>query len=218
MRNLILFSILLLLGVTSCQVDEAYHFNNDFSGTTEMSVDMTRYLGVIPDSTGKRQAFVDTLDLKIQSGLDNLNTIDGISNARFTWNEDSTVFSVAYDFVGLDELNAAREAAKKMGKEQKDNKGEVSASKEKEKKSSYGEFIRKGRKKLIYRHHNPTSKKKSKVDGFEKMFKVNLIFTFERDIKSVSHPKAQMFPNENKVIIDQAVLTDTVTDVLFELK
>ena len=219
MRKTILIVFIVLFGVYSCQIDESYHFTKDFSGTTKLSIDMERYLSIMPDSAGKRRNFIDSLDIKVNEGMDKIQTIEGISNAHSSWNEDSTVFYVAYDFAGVDELNNARKFSKKMSDEGKGEQSDV--SKEDDKKDSYGQFLQDGRKKLIYRHFNPKAKEEQNEKmkkGFEDMFKITLTFTFERKIKSVSHPKVQFFMNENKVVIDQTVFTEPQTDIIFELK
>ncbi len=214
MKQTGLLAAFLIMLTYSCQIEESYHFKKDFSGTSKISVDMVRYLGILPDSTGKRKAFIDSLDLKLTEGLHNFEKLDGISNTRTTWNKDSTVFSFAFDFTGITELNNARRLSNEMSKEQS---GEEANTAEKKDERTYGQFIRKKKKVLVYKHFKPEAESASK-NNFDDLFKVKLIFSFERSIKSVSHPQAKIFNEENKVVIDEATFKQSITDVIFELK
>lgn len=93
----------IIIGLSSCTIKQHYSFNDDFSGTHELTVDMSLMANMMGDT--------DTLDDALagatnqDSVVDEMNGISGISNAFI--NMENLAIGIGFDFNNVESLNSA---------------------------------------------------------------------------------------------------------------
>ncbi len=100
-----LFS-LVSFAFTSCVITRDLHFNEDFSGSQRMEIDLTRFLALAEsmDSTGKG-ADLDTLETIFYGAKEEYENL-GAKNVKADWvNEEKKAFYLSFDFDNIDHLN-----------------------------------------------------------------------------------------------------------------
>ena len=100
-RYFIIITSLLFL-ISSCTIEEEFHFNEDFSGNYSFQFDYSALLAL--DTSG-------TAGVELSKGYDEmeeeLKKIDGISNILIKSDEVVGKVSVSYDFSSIDAINKA---------------------------------------------------------------------------------------------------------------
>ena len=112
---LILISLLFLF--TSCfEVREEIDLKNDGSGTYQMILDMSKSKNMLDIAVKMAEAdekmqtignpFTD-VDSAFVKGAQSLNSMEGISNAKGTYDKQNYIFITKFDFKNIDALNDA---------------------------------------------------------------------------------------------------------------
>lgn len=100
-RYFIIITSLLFL-ISSCTIEEEFHFNEDFSGNYSFQFDYSALLAL--DTSG-------TAGVELSKGYDEmeeeLKKIDGITNILIKSDEVVGKVSVSYDFSSIDAINKA---------------------------------------------------------------------------------------------------------------
>lgn len=114
--NYLIFASLLFLLSSCFEVREEIDLKNDGSGTYQMVLDMSKSKNMLDvamkmaESDEKMQAtgnpFAD-VDSAFVKGAQSLNGMDGISNAKGTYDKQNYVFTTKFDFKNVDALNDA---------------------------------------------------------------------------------------------------------------
>ncbi|MCC6702938.1 MAG: hypothetical protein IT221_15510 [Fluviicola sp.] len=110
------FGAILLLVLQSCATKQEYSFSDDFSGTSTFEANLAGYKDMLQsDTVNSFQSIVHTLDSSFQVFKSNVSKINGISNVRQLWEEDSTLISFKFDYTTIEALNKAIIAGNNYG-------------------------------------------------------------------------------------------------------
>ena len=183
-----LFALLLLVGyVSSCTLNQHFHFNEDYSGSYTMSFDMSSIMemAMAEDSTASEE------DMWAEMPFDSLKTVyegmEGISNVQVKG--EGGVLTMSYDYANIESLNKVLENSDMGGDEEDEMFGMLLGN------STY--FEAKGNK-LSY--NVPDMADMGIADSlsmYMEMVSYTTEFTFEKDVKKVS--------NENAVVSDKKI-------------
>jgi phosphoribosyl-AMP cyclohydrolase len=200
--------------VHSCTIIQEYHFNKDFSGNTQLSVDMGSFMQMMAgmDSTGaSTQNMKDSLDFIFTENVKKLEEL-GIKNVKYGWKEDSNVLFMSYDFSDIESLNSALNSSNSQN----------SALSKTLNNEPHTYFSRKG-KTLMYK--GPKSEKDVSNKDMESMadyYQYSLIFNFDRKVKKVDNPNVTISPDNKKVELSgsmfKIIRPDYNSDITFKLK
>ena len=181
MKKLLLISLLFVFLMTSCTITQEFHFNKDFSGTAKLSVDMGMFIGMMKsmDTSSTKNSVADSLKYTFGESKVKLDSI-GASNVKYEWNDSTNVMFLSFDFKDIEMLNISLNATKETNRELTKNKST----------EPHVFFIRKGKKTLIYNGSKKESsgKPSKEMSSMKDYYKYNLIFTFDRKVKSVQNP------------------------------
>lgn len=183
-KNLYLFLIVILF-LVSCSITQEYHFNNDFSGTANTSIDISVMKNLLSsmDSTGEGDNSFDTLDQSLVEVAEKLKRV-GAENIKYGWKNDKTVLYLTYDFKNVDVLNKTLSETGSgmdlLGKGASEN--------------GTPKFSKKGKRTLIY--DAPPVKKdtlwdNSEMESMREYFQYSLQFSFNKKIKRVNNKNAE---------------------------
>lgn len=98
--------ILLILGTSSCSVEQEFHIKQNRSGTVTTKVDFTTMAELIADPESSESSSV--LDsINFDDIRESLKENEGISNIKVDINSTKTIVTVSYDFRDIGSLNAS---------------------------------------------------------------------------------------------------------------
>ncbi|MBN1251382.1 MAG: hypothetical protein JXR51_00440 [Bacteroidales bacterium] len=173
----LLLSVLLL---SSCTITQEFHFNKDFSGTAKLSVDMGMFIGMMKsmDTSSAQGSVADSLKYAFGESKIKLDSIGAI-NVKYNWDDSTNVMYLSYEFSDINMLNSSLNATNETNKELT-----------KEVSTEPHVFFKKNGKTLIYDGPKTKSADKSskEMTSMKDYYKYNLIFTFDRKIKSAENP------------------------------
>jgi hypothetical protein len=184
---------------TACTITQEYHFKKDFSGNAKTSIDLAMFKSFMNnlDSTGSGNNSLDTLDQSMAEAARQLEAM-GVENVQFGWNEDKTILYLSYDFKDIETLNKA------MSSEQTGTKLFNSSIAS----DSKARFEAKG-KKFFYDSpeilENDTLFNSEGMSSMKDYYKYNMIFTFEREIKSFDNKKATLSDDKKSVVFSGSI-------------
>lgn len=95
---IVLASVLVL--IQACTVEQNYYFKKDFSGTYELRIDMSSFIGVAGESFETDTLFSPESLREIEMATE---LVEGISNSKAQFEDN--VFTTVYDFANLTALS-----------------------------------------------------------------------------------------------------------------
>lgn len=186
---LLSLSFIILLS-TSCSFQQKFHFNNDWSGSSELKIDMSQMIALSGGVGGAEEDSLDLFsDFKSENSLEDLGKIPGITNVRMDENSKKGIFILTYNFENIDALNKSMASSDVLS----------GASSEKD-----HNYFSVKKNKLIYQMK--TMDEEEEVDGMKEvkemkeMFKYDLIFSFEKSIKKIKSKNIETTLSNDKKI------------------
>jgi hypothetical protein len=98
-----------LFTLASCTIQEEVHFNKDFSGKMNYSLDMGSMMGMMAGMTNALDSSKEDMKFKpemMASMFDGIKDLEGVSNFNSAVGEDGKI-TFSFDFKNLDALNRA---------------------------------------------------------------------------------------------------------------
>ncbi len=176
--------------IVSCSVTQEYHFNNNFSGTANTSIDISIWKDFMKnDSTGEEDKSLDSLDQSLPEIAERLKKV-GAKNINFGWKNDKTVLFITYDF---DDVNILNKTLSETGTETDLFKGLTDRNNNSKKETP--KFSIRGKRKLIYSKPNTDNDSllnNSEMESMKEYFQYSLLFSFDRKIKKVANKNAKI--------------------------
>jgi hypothetical protein len=213
MKVLKTISLFILIFCSSCTIEQVYHFNKDFSGSTRLSIDMKSFMQMMAgmDSTGKPSLNMkDSLNFLFSENAKALEEI-GIKNIKLGWQDSSDVFFMSYDFDNIETLNKAMNSVNSQNATFSNTIGT----------EAHTYFSTKG-KKLIYKGQKSEKGSSKEMESMSEYYHYALIFTFDRKIKKVDNPNVMLFPDCKRAELKGSMLeilkADFNSDITFKLK
>ncbi|MFN8257474.1 MAG: hypothetical protein U0W24_17395 [Bacteroidales bacterium] len=212
LKTLLLFFVLFF---TSCTITQEFHFNKDFSGSTKLSIDMGSLIEMMAsmDSSGlQSNAIKDSLDMVFDKNLGKLDSI-GVKNVKYGWEEGNKILYLSYDFKDIEMLSKSLTASESAN----GAFGNADSTK------SHVFFTLKG-KTLSYKGLKSTNEASNNPDmeSMKDYYKYNLIFTFERKVKSIDNPNVVLSPDGKRVELKgsmfEIIRPEYNSDIKFKLK
>jgi len=188
----------------SCTITQEYVFNKDFSGTYISTIDMSLMMNTMKsfDTIGKSNKWTDSIQYSMNEAIVEIEKT-GVSNLKYGWNKDTTAICISYSFKNLDELNNAMNSTKSGSAFFQNSKSKSPAYFEKKKNT------------LIYHSakiENDSIFNSQQMKSMDQFYKFELIFSFEKEIKSISNIKADISLDKKRVIL-KGSLFDLVSPV-----
>lgn len=203
MKRFIALIALTLSLLAGCTISQSYHFNKDFSGSAETSIEMGELISFIKSmDTTQNGNSMDTLDKSFKEVADKL-TESGAKNVKYGWKEDQTTLFVKYDFSNIDDLNNLIKNSNTPSL----NSLTLSGNPE-----DVIKFTKKGSRKLIYdapEVDNDSLKDNEQVAAMKDYIKYEISFTFENEIKKYDN-KAAVLSGDKKT----AKLSGNIMDIM----
>lgn len=196
MKKLIFF-VALLFVIVSCTVTQEYHFNNDFSGTAKSSIDMSTLIAFAnaADSTGEEETSFDSLEYHLQDMHADLEKIPGISNVKHSWDENTGIMFISYDFDDIETLNVS------MGRNFSELTFETKQTAE-----DFQYFSQKGRKLYfsLPEIQNDTLFEDSDMESMQELFKYQIKFSFDKEVKKIQSNIFELHEDRHSAAFDTA--------------
>jgi len=193
MRLLAILSFAILFA-SSCTLRQSYTFNQDLSGTYELSIDMSAMAALAGGEDGEEDVVGETMkSLNIDSIQEAMNIQPGISNA--VMKEEGMILSFSYNFSNVEVLNTS---LKDM------DLGSALSGKEK-KNSETPSFEVKGKK---LKYNSPELDSDSEKDGLEGMegmggmMKYEVSFKFAQEVKKIKGENATLSYDKKTVVLE----------------
>lgn len=216
MKRIIIAIAVTISLLTGCTISQSYHFNKDFSGTAETSIEMGELITFIKsmDTSGNGNS-MDTLDKSFKEVADKL-TEAGAKNVNYGWKDDQTTLFVKYDFANIDDLNNLI----KNSSNQSLNSLTFSGNPD-----DVIKFTKKGKRKLIYdapEVDNDTLKDNEQIAAMKDYIKYEINFSFENEIKKYTNKNAVLSSDKKTVIMNGNIMDiladDYTSDITFKIK
>ena len=99
--TLILFTTLFI----GCTFHQEVHFNDDWSGTSKMTIDMSAMMALQGDGDGEESGMSLMNDEDFQESLKEMEQQEGISNVKVKEDTAKGIYEISYDFVNIELLN-----------------------------------------------------------------------------------------------------------------
>ena len=180
MKKIIFIGLLVTLLFTSCTITQELHFNKDFSGTAKLSVDMSMFIGMMKgiDTSSTENSVADSLKYAFGESKIKLDSV-GATNIKYDWDDSTNIMFLSFDFSDIEMLNTSLNATNETNKELT-----------KSLSTKHHVFFTREGKTLIYDGAKTESADKSnkELTAMKDYYKYNLVFTFDRKIKSVENP------------------------------
>ena len=107
MKKTFYLNLLIITLVTSCAFEEEYSFKADWSGSYEASLDMSG----LAEMVGREKENEEIIPQDEIANLESkMNAVDGISNAKVTYDNLAYAIKFNYDFEDLSALNRLNNA------------------------------------------------------------------------------------------------------------
>lgn len=197
-----------LLGLmTSCAFQQEIHFNKDWSGNVKYTIDLSAMKALMDDIEDSEdseeeeeeepKSLIEKDDM--QSAVESLEKIEGISNAYATEDEENGVYTFGYEFKDIDALNRALQEGDVLSATLPNNDGQV--------------FELKGSQ-LTYQLPPivEDSETQDMVLAMGESMEFKLIFTFDRTVKKVKMINSEISVSSN----DYNVTWDVDVNEMFQ--
>ena len=235
-----LFSVIVILAMTSCSLTNSVHFNKDYSGSYVLAIDASEALEFVKEmdptaadsiAWGEGEEMEDVSEFS-----ESLQGVDGISNAMVDFSQEG-VINFSFDFEDVDALNAGLGAMNQRFLEEQDESRDAEEMEEfpidpgdlpiLEYEQTYEQT---GKKALSYKASNPMGGLNGmEVEGMDMgasmdemmgFFDYYIEFSFDRKIKSWEHSGISVISEESKKVrtrVDFKALQDG-TNLGFDFK
>ncbi len=183
-KIIISFAFLFLL-FTGCNITQEYTFNKDFSGKSDLEIDLSAFISFMGSMDSLNQN--NTLDSlsytfeKVAAEYENL----GAKNISYGWKNNQTMLYLTYEFSDIDLLNKvlAAETGELLGGNFMGNKPEKV------------KFIKEGKNKITYnapKVTNDTLLKNDDLAAMKEYYNYTLKFNFASPIKKIDNKNAEL--------------------------
>lgn len=211
--RLLIPSLAVLLGFSSCTYEQKIHFKNDQSGTFTTVIDMSEMMNSLPEmeeeESEEEKSMFDSPEM--MEALEELRQKEGVSNVRVIDSDQKGVFSFAMDFNDLKVLNQADVNNGPSG--MAGNTAVADAMKE-------HTWYKINGKKFIYDMPQEVLQKMMNTPEMEDlenspminldMYKFKLTFTFDKEIKKIKGNKTAEIHPDRKGITQMSTFADLV--------
>lgn len=211
-KTYLLFVLIIIVAIGGCTIKQVYHFNEDFSGISTTSIDMSLYKSFSDghDTSNNESQVADTVMKYTGEIKSNMENLPGIKGVKAGYDSETGLISISYNFESVEALNNAIRS--------------LAAEKSTSLSKGTETFIRKGNK-LFYKIHNKESNEMTNSEEMESMkeyFKYQLVFSFDKEIKKVNNSNFTIAQDrkstELNCSISEMLSPDFNTEIIIKLK
>jgi hypothetical protein len=217
MKLVYILAAALLFITSACTLEQHVHFNKDWSGSITYKIDMSGMQALMGDSAGGEGSQSMLSDPAVQTSIDEMRDMEGISNVRIDEDTVNGIYTIGFDFANLERLNEGMAGANLT------ERAGNPAAKTGADQSDHQYFVLKG-KKLIFQMPTPAPSEEEEaatedMGEMGEMMRYNLKITVDKD-KEIKKIKAS---NDAKVIeygrgVELDVSLTKLTDPEFKSK
>ena len=191
-KRFIPITIILFVLFQSCNITQEYTFNKDFSGTSNLEIDMSAMVGMLGGvDSSKSLTAIDTLSQSLKKIAEEFEKL-GAKNIKFGDKNNKMILFISYEFDNIDVLNKVISA----------NGTNMLNSNFTDTTAEKAKFIQKGKYKLIYiapKIKNDTLLHNKDMEAMKDYYNYTLKFNFATKIKKLKSEKATLSSNKKTI-------------------
>lgn len=215
LKRFIIITPFILLFLGACNITQEYTFNKDFSGTSQLEIDMSAMVGMLGENDSIRNNSLDTITFAFKKMAEEYEKM-GAKNVKFGSKGNNTIYYLSFDFQNVEDLNKllSSRGSEMMGAS---FMGDSTTEKPK--------FIKKWNRRLIYdapEVKNDTLFNNKEMASMKDYYNYTLKFNFATKIRKLKSDKAIMSSDKKSIQFSGSMFdvlsTDYSTDFEVKLK